>query len=569
MSTSFLKFSINSTLEYSADHFALAFTGSEPFRTKTKTDTVSITIGLLSGTTPLTITFLDAAPVDEFEIVVTPRGITGTKHGRDQAANALDGKFQYRYYRYPRTAPPDVQQFDSFGQPIPIIPFTVGQFYAQQIARAAAAAVGLTLSWGVPDYILQNDFFASGRVIDTINKLVRPFTLVAPFQADVYVIGSTLYVTPRRGPNPAADYTIAMSAMKRDTATFRVRKTQKYGLVTLRGQAASLPTHLVGVQEVPTEFEESSSSTDETFDATGTLISRIITTTTYQQPSGNLLREEKQTYTISPSELGIGLSLSALETTDNFWDTVGIDRANPVAQKKLLSQTHVIQGYDQDINGWLVTQVDYTGYSYDDNAFQTSESTLTKKFDRDTNQLETSQLVTKTMRDIGTLLVEYQTSSYVVDQSQGFDSYTLQNRHTQQQGGVRPGGPGRAQPLLASNAGQSGRSIEVSKLIDTGPYAFDVNEDAGDLTRDQMLAILAQYTAANYIWEYEALFEGVNMPWIQRGQYLKITDIESEIVGTNIELPTMLVLEANASYDESIQGAKSTVQIRCIGWSAT
>src|SRR5512143_3849836 len=115
MSTSFLKFTINSTLEYSADHFALAFTGSEPFRNKTKTDVVTITIGLLSGTTPLTITFLENGPVDEFEIHITPKGISGTKHGRDAASLALDKKFNKRYYRYPNTIPTEAQTFDSFG----------------------------------------------------------------------------------------------------------------------------------------------------------------------------------------------------------------------------------------------------------------------------------------------------------------------------------------------------------------------------------------------------------------------------------------------------------------------
>lgn len=579
MSTAFQKFTISSTLEYSADHFALSFTGSEPFRNKTKTDTVALTIGFLDSlNVPQTITFIDSGPVDEFEIVITPNSIVGTKHGRDEASFALDGAFRKRYYRYPRTAPPDVPQVTTFGQVIPIVPFVEGQFFASFIAKEIAHAVGLKLQWGLPDYILQNDFFAAGRAIDSIKKLVRPFTFVAPFQADIFVQGTTMFIRPRRGvdvQNP--DYTISLKDMKRESVTLRVRKTQKYGLVTLRGQAASLPTHLVGVEDIPNEFNETTTNTQDTFDDTGTLISRVVTESTFERPSNNLLTLVKSTYTISPTELGTGLSLSAVETTTNNWDTVGIDRSNPIAQKKLISQSVISEGYDTDNSGnlvWVTLQTITTGYSYDDNAFQTGETTITKKIDRSTDPpgLVIDSMIVKTMRDTGQLLTEYTTETYTVDTSQGAgnERFVLDTQTTQQQGGYRPGGPGRAQPILAGSNGTPGQSIIVNKIITpaTDPFAVDVNEDAGDLTRAQMIAIIAQFEKANFIWEYEAIFTGVNMPWIQRGQYLRITDVTAED-GSAITLPVMLILEANSEHDESGMRAKSKVQIRCIGWSKT
>jgi len=574
MSTSFLKFTISSTLEYSADHFTLAFTGSEPFRTKTKTDTVDITIGLLdSGNNPVTITFLDSGPVDEFEITITPNAISGNKRGRDQAAFALDRKFLKRYYRSPNTIPVEPPKFDSFFTPIPPIPATVGVFNASFIAKEAAAAAGLKLNWGIPDYQIQENFFASGRAIDTIRKLVAPWQLVAPFQADVYVVGNVLTIKQRRGLNPLPDYTISMADMKRETAVLRVRKTQKYGLITLTGAANALQKQF----GVFVEGQKTLVDTQEAFDPTGLLLSRVITTSTYATPSNVLLDQIKETYTNSPDAPGV--FLTRRDTTTNDWEVVAIDTRGPITQKKHISQTVVSEGFD-DNNNWQTLETSETGYSYDGNGFETGETTVVKKLDTSVTPsvMSPDSMTIKTMRDVATLIVEQVTEvyGYTNEATSAFGGGTftssirrpfLQTRDTQQQSGTRPGGPGRAQPFNIGDTG--GAQMQTTKLLSTDPNAVDVQANVFDLTVLQVRQVLAQYQAASFIWEYEAIFTGVNMPWIQRGQYLKIENIPSEVDGTFIDVPTMLVLEANAEYDESTGQPKSTVQIRCFGWSTT
>jgi hypothetical protein len=575
MTTSFDKFKIRSTLEYTADHFTLSFTGSEPFRTKTVTDTVTLTIGFLDNlNAPQTIISLDDGFTDEFEITITPNKISGVKNGRDKGAAALDGKFNKRYYRYPQVPPPTPQpEFDSFGHLIPPVPFVVGQFNASQIATEAAAHAGLGLAWGCPDYQLQSTFFASGRVIDTIRKLVRPFTFVAPFQTDIFVEGNSLVIRPRRGLNPAPDYTISMTDMKRESATLRVRKTQKYGLVTMLGMANALNQ----TGNVFVEGQLVLVDTQESFAPDGTLMSRVVTTSTYSTPSKNLLEMIKETYTQASDGGGGGVFLTRRDTTENQWEPVLIDTAGPVTQKKHISQSVQSEGFDDNGN-WTTLERTETGYAYDGNGFELGETTIVSVLDQEANppQLVPTSMTIKTMRDVATLITEettevYQFTNEATSQFGGtFQSSitrpVLVSRDTQQQAGTRPGGPGRARPLTVGN--DVGQQTALSLLVSTDPFSVDVQESVPDLNRAQCLTILSQFQTASYVWQYEAVFQGVNMPWIQRGQYLKIEGITAED-GSAITLPSMLVLEVEADYDESSQKAKSVASIRCIGWSTT
>jgi hypothetical protein len=576
MSTAFQKFKIKSTLEYTADHFELSFTGSEPFRNKTTTDTVTLTIGFLdSFNVPQTIISLDGGFTDEFQITLTPKSITGVKNGRDQGFNALDKKFNKRYYRFPQVPPPvPPPVLDSFGHVIPPIPFVTGQFKASQIAAEAAAHAGLSLSWGCPDYQILSTFFASGRVIDTIRKLVRPFTFVAPFQADIFIEGNVLVIRPRLGLNPAPNYTITMANMKRESATFRVRKTQRYGLVTLIGSANALNQ----TGNVFVEGQIVLVDTQESFSSDGELLSRVVTTSTYSTPSKNLLEMIKETYTQASEGGGGGVFLTRRDTTENDWEPVLIDTAGPVTQKKHIAQSVQSEGFDDNGN-WTTLERTETGYAYDGNGFELGETTVVSKLDQNANppQLVPDSMTIKTMRDIATLITEqttevYQFTNEATSQFSGtFQSSitrpVLVSRDTQQQAGTRPGGPGRARPLTVGNDG--GQQAEVSLLISTDPFSVDVQESVPDLTRAQCITILQQFQQASYVWQYEAIFQGVNMPWIQRGQYLQITGILAEDGTTPIVLPTMLVLEVEDDYDESVQHAKSVANIRCIGWSTT
>lgn len=568
MTTEFQQFDIDATLEFTANHFRARFVGSEPLRNKTATDTVNLSIGLIdSGNTPQTIAALVNGHTDEFEVTFTPSSVTGVKNGRDAGWRAVDYFFNKRYIREPVTGV--IQQVvPPLG--FKVIPEEVGQFFASTIAAEAAAFASLSLIWGIPDYKLGSTFVASGRVVDTIKRLVKPWQLVAPFQADVFIDAETIVVR-QRNPNSAPDFSIDFTEARRSSLTVRAKRTQKYGQVVLLGTAKAMDLdHNAFVEGEVTETDLA-----ETFDPTGNLLSRVLTTAIYSTPSKNLLSQVKETYT--RADEGAGLFLSSRETLTNQWDPVAIDTAGPVTQKKHVSQLMVREGYDDNQVWQTVEQVD-TGYSYDGTTFQTGETSLSKKFDPDAENpgfppggLVDDTLLVKSMREIGTLLVEQITENYQFQDVQSqFQSGTrrpvIQNRDTQTQAGVRPGGPGRARPR--STGDNRGQQEMVFKVISSDPDAVDVQESLPDFTLAMLNQALAQFQAASGLWQYEVILEGVNMPWIKRGMYLEITNVPSELTGVTIPLPVLLVTEVVSNYDESVQEAKSLATIRAFGWGA-
>jgi hypothetical protein len=574
MAVNFQSFDIDSTVEYATDHFDVTFIGSEPFRTKTKTDTVDISVGFLTGTgLPSTITFVDGGFVDEFEVEVDPFRIVGHKHGRDAIAFAMDSFFEKRYYRYPETIPVAVPEFDSTGVQTPtsfpnVPPAVVGNFFASKIARDAVESIGLTLNWGIPDYIVQKSFFASGRVIDTLKRLIRPFSTVAPFQADIISRGSTILIQQRKGVDvPVADFSISMKDMKRESMTARVRKTNRYRRVTLSGK----PNNTDQSGTVFIEGELSLTRTDETFASSGALLSRTVTETKLSTPSNNMLTQVVTKYLPDSHN---SLQMVSRQTTTNEWEAVLIGNIGPIGQKKLISSIVVSEGFDKNKHWVTLAQTD-VGYSYDGDKFETGQTTVVKKLNQSKtpNVLEPNSQVIITKARIGTLLVETVTETY------GYKKNTqnvlvpfLKSRVSDQQGGTPPGGPGRAQPQVRGL--DAGAALFIVRTIDPDGFV-DVTESFPDLPLRpeaggaNLLQIMDYYRKANYVWEYEVIFQGVNMPWIQRGIYLQITDVRSESDPSDpIVLPIMLVVDVETNYtEEKPEESKSMAKIRCLGWS--
>ncbi len=566
MTTEFQRWQVDSTVEYGTDHYDVTFVGSAPFRLKPNPDTVNLKGGFLSSTgTPQTITVVGGGPVDEFEIAVDHQRIVGQKHGRDAIASAFDSLFEKRYYRFPEAVPPDVDQFDSTNTKLPAPPPGVsGIFKASQIAKEAAASAGLTLEWGIPDYEVQRTFFASGRAIDTITRLVRPYTTVAPFQADVVSEGTAVQVLQRRGVDvPAADFTISLADMRRSSLTARVRRTATYRRVSLLGRANDTGKDAQGVF---IEGEQTLVRQDDRFNAAEKLIERIITMSRLSTPSNRMLVQVVEHY--APNSKG-ALALTSRQATDNVWEPVAIGAVGPVAQQKLTSSTIRGEGYDAK-KVWRTLTLDEKGFSYDGNGLETGSTDLLKKLNSKTNALDPSKLTSITKNDIGTALVEVVTETYGFQKSK-FQANVLvpvlRTRVSDQQGGFRPGGPGRAFPQTRGSA--AGAQLSLVRTVDASG-AVDVNESFADLDLNALKAIMEYYRAASGVWEYEVIFVGVNMPWIKRGQYLRVTDFESEVVGTNIALPVMLVADVVTDYtEEKPDDSKFVSKIRCIGWSAS
>lgn len=573
----FVRFEIDSTVEFPSDHFAVSFVGSDPFRNKTASDTVDLSIGLLSGTgAPQVISFIENGITDEFEIVILPAAITGTKNGRDGIASALDGFFEKRYYRFPETVPEypprdptthqPIPQEDSTHTPLPPPPPGVsGIFMASQIAREAAASVGIGLVWGCPDYELVENFFATGRVIDTINNLVQPFTMVSPFRADIYSEGTTLIIRPRN-PSRAPDFTITLAAAKRETATLRVRKTQLYGQVWLTGAPEPLNQNSSGIW---IEGEETFRTVDEARDANDQILSRVETEETKITPTGQTKRKVVTSY-VAQDGGGSVLKLTDRTTTTNEYTIGTFGIAGPIQPKVLKSTQTKKEGYD-DAGNFIVTEVYERGFSYDEGIAtgkQTTETELTKKLDQSVTPpvLVPDLMKVKATKDNGYLLIEHVTTSYQFTQDNtGHYIPVFDRRDVQRQSGFRAGGPAALPRRTGSDRGDA---VRLVRTFSTDKKAVKVVQNFPNINLDGLKLIMAQFEHASGLWEYEVALAGVNMPWIRRGMYLQITDIESEIPGTLIPLPVLLVTEVVTEYDESSLTPRSISKIRAFGWSS-
>lgn len=581
----FQKFTIDSTVEFVSDHFTLSFEGSAPFRNKTATDVVTLRAGLKTslGVSQF-ITKLENGPTDEFEITIRPNGISGVKNGRDGIAKALDSFFEKRYYRWPEVVPPyppidpdthqPIPQVDSTGTALPNPPPGVsGTFTAAQVVSDACASVGVAVSWEIPDYQLLTSYFATGRVIDTIQQLVQPYTLTTPFKADIYSNGTVLVIR-QRNPFRAPDFTIAMVDAKRNDLILRVRKTQKYGQVWLTGAPNALATNPFGVW---VEGEEEITSSDETQGPDGTILSRVNTTEIKITPTGQTKSKVTETYTrqfVQDSfQSRDDLVLTNRTTETNLYTIGSFGIVGPIAPKILVSCTIVTEGFDDDGN-WTTLRTQERGVSYDHGTagFQTSESFMTREL-QDTasgKQLVPTEMTIKTTRDCGYLQVEQITEKYqfqdVTSGGQTSNQPVLLDRDIQRQGGFRVGGPA-ALPRTIGN--KSGEQIRLVRTVSTDADAVKVVQNLPNMDISALQVIMSYFQSASGMWEYELSMSGANMPWISRGMYLQLTDIQSEVPGTLIALPVMLVTEADIEYDESVQGAKSISKIRAFGWSNT
>lgn len=571
------KFSIDSVLELPADHFDAQIQDSTIFQTADPVnDRVTLQAGLLSGTgSQMLVTQLKQGIIDEYELIITPTNIQANIHGRDPMAFVLDYFYKKRYIRVPSTS-----SIESVTTPS-TIPSVSGQFPASQIAKEAVAFAGLTLSWEVRDYVLQETFDAVGRVIDILRKLIRPWTLVEPFKAEIFMANGVLVVRQRVWPITSPDLTLNLTDMKRERVTVRKRKTKKIGLLTLRGQRVSdalspksVAQGSTGINDVFIAGSQTEEDTAETF-AEGKLISIVHRVSVYSMPQHNLQEETKETFGVGDTG---GVTLTIRETTTNDWEVLSFDTSGQTSQPSQIGSLITRERVDASDPDALfrLWDEDTIGYTYDGTTFQTGESRLGKSLNLDAGTLDSKTLTVKTMRDKGNLLIEYTTENYTYvppASGSGPNVIQLQFRDTQTQGGHRPGGPGRKSPRTRSTtAGQpsigGSRQIETSIQLSTDPDAQDFEFSDTNLTGDDLDYLVSLFTAAQGLFEYEVQFEGVGMPWIVRGLTIGLFGIMAEDGVTPILIPKSLITEVRTTYQEDSTFRYSSL-MRAFGYLST
>lgn len=319
-------FSVWSSLQIPADQFEAEIIGIVRYESANRADRVDLTTGFLDGAgAPHTVGTLKKGLIQEYVIsLAADRGkaeVSAQVRGFDQAALMLETKYNMRYLHFPAAeALSASSEVENPSDPY-YVPKLIGIFSASGIARDAASAAGLTLRWEAPEYTLNEDFVASGRAIDTIYALVRPYTLTEPFKVDVLLMGDTLLVKERTPVLVASPGTGVFSIHDARISSLSVRRKRaiKYGRVRLRGCSIILPGSGFGATADPVTgglVFISGSVTKENSQETkrsGTTISRVVEAVTYRMPDQIVTRVEKTTYAGSP------LKPVSKETTNNDW----------------------------------------------------------------------------------------------------------------------------------------------------------------------------------------------------------------------------------------------------------
>lgn len=572
MTSDYASFGIDSALELVADAFNIEVNDSELFRQASAADRISLSLGLLDGTQQKTISQIQQGVIDEYEITITPNTINGRVRGRDPAAQLLDRYFKKRYIRLP--APPVIA---SMTPPIGAVPEVRGRFTASQIAAEVVASVGLGLSYETQDYELQATFEAVGRVIDIIKTLIRPWTFVEPFKTDIYIVGQTVVLRQRPFPIMTPDYFLTLNQVRRKQITVRKRKTRKIGILTLRGAKISEaltpdPDNATtgGFVNLFLSGEQTETDTQENFAPPNILQSIVTTVSVFSMPSHVLLRSIKTEFVVDGNG---GLILKTREKISNKWTAVAFDssgaQGQPRQEESLITRERIDKSDANKI--FQLWDIQSIGYSYDGNGFLTGETDKTRSLNLSIGVFTDTVMSVKTIRPKGNQLCEQIVTDYTFNiDAQEWD---FVSRRTQTQGGFQPGGPGRAAPVSRTDTtGQPGiggsRQLEIVTVLSGDNDAQDLEISDENLNLAALQILQAQFTAVQGLLEYEIIFDGIGMPFVQRGKSIAFIGIEMEN-GSLLNVPAIMMTSVKSKYQEKGDKSEYTLQATGFGWQTT
>jgi len=580
-------FSIDSTLEFTADHWEVAVPDSTLFRNSSSSDRMTLRAGLLNASNSAQmITAMVNGVIDEYELTITPNNITGAVRGRDPSALILDAFFTKLYARAPSQQPGTVAEVLP-GQEAVVAPpaAQIGVFTAKTVANDAVVSVidpvsglPLTLQWEVRDYEIQAQTYqASGRVIDILRRLIQPWNLVEVFKVDILLQGRTIIVRHRSTPQTplVPMYTFNLTALRRSALNVRKRRLRKLGTVTLRGQKVpdglrrSTAAELAAGAGVFSSGTQTVSFDSTAFDEGGNIVSKVTTTETYRMPDRLLLQSVKETYT---GGLGATLELSSRETVTKEWENSIYDANGPANQPKQLSDLIVREGIDHDNDedeAFRVLADESTINEYDDLGFLETVTNTRRKFSFDDNELQNDKLSVKTYHDVGPLFVEEIAELYNWNTDR--EAWAIQQRDAAISGGSRPGGPGRGSSTAGTHNTPGGAGltqITRTQTFSTDPDAQPVDFSDENMSGDDLDFIMSFFAATVGLNEYEVSFSGVGMPWLVRGQAMKFSNVQSED-GSPFMLPTILVTEVRVEYVETGGSPSYVMHARGFGHQTT
>lgn len=549
-----VRFSIDSTLSYPADEFEAEAVDSAIYTGASEADRINLRVGFLDALgTPHTVGLLENGVIDEYVLRVEPDRVVAIVRGRDPMAHALDRPFRRRYRRFPVSSTLD--EVAPGAPPTGTADEVAGRFMASDVARDAVAAAGLELAWQAPDYELQEDFDADGRVIDVLQRLAEPFGQPEPFKVDVFMQGSRVIVRQRQlAPTPDPQNVFDVRDARLLSWESKKRKPLKFGRVRLEGMSLAKSFAEATTSELQGGIVVEHSEQKQ-FNEAGELVARTTTETSYRLPERIVIQVVRRTYDKN--------GLVGEEVVFNQWSDPRYDLRGSVDQPVLLSSTKTISGYEKKSKIWRVLKQELTGYEYDSQRFLRLETTRRLELDAKSGLMLERERVVRSLMDAGPQLVKETTEVYSLSRKD--NRITLTTRDDRLQGGFRPGGLGKGGGLVGDQRDDV-EAVVVERVFSTDPDAVDVDYSNPHLTEEQLEQIMAQYAAAHGKREVEIRAVGVTMPWLVRGSVLSFTGLKGSDGVTPIPLQPALLFDLRVEVDESTEQPSSRSSIRCVYW---
>lgn len=597
------RFDVTSSLQQPADQWSAEVTGSASFRLAKKADRVALAMGFKDDSgQDVTVGRIMGGTVDEYVLTILPDSVECAIRGRDAMALLIENEYQMLYLRGDQTSGATKPTIDG----ATTVPTKVGTFYASQVAGEVCASVGLALAWECRDYELWDDFDATGRCVDILQRLIAPWCEVEPSRVDLFVDQDRVILRQRRAFPSPADYTYDVRDARLKHVVFRRRRLPKWGTLAMAGRT-QLPTaplantnvadpqpstsNLFGSAIIVVNLDPETGQTVTAqpgqvlferyaaYGLDGRVIAAVVTTTVKRAYDLAVLSITKDTYGQGEN----GLVQSGQEKTVNTWEEVIVDAKGAVneplpkfAEKSVFAfSEEVIDTQDSQGNTSAVTisifkqlRSETVAYSYSRDRYLKLQ--VTKVHDLEGGEVLPSSMIVVTWKVIGPQFSRRTTDTYGWDNER--KGWALQTRAADDLGGHPPGGPNRPSskamessdkshlptPILIGPTGTTVLSAAAnakSKSIPTNPHMSQADLDF----------IKGQHVEASDLWEVEVTFDALMMPWLKRGALITFTGIVDD-EGQAITVGTALVYLMKASYDEASDEPSMVSSVRAVWW---
>lgn len=571
------RFAIASSLADPVDSFDLDLASLELFLDPNPARRLALSVGLLQGDTELLVGQLRQGQIFDMRLAANAAGVQVSVRGLDAMAAMVQRYINRQYVLHSPTTSPVPGSSGPTGR-TPYVPpppeiVVAPNVSAKRIAADLAKKAGLTLQWNCRDYILKEDFAATGRLIDVLMRLLEPWNLVAPSKVDVYTRGSVL-VVQQRPRTPAAEYVTTVAASRVTDLTIDRVELDTVGDLLLFGEQVS--QHLTssapgGVMSGTTLelFRVDVARPPDEPELQHIVESREL----YRMPDRILLESTKDLYAVSAEGGPMAWLTETIMKADYDASIYGpTGPVNQPLQRGSLTETYAIQ---PGRNGKHILAMRETlTLVYDANRFLRTATTFrevhpeAEEGDDLTGVTTVAALIPLelemvTYEDAVYNQVLQTTYKYVYGEN---GEMILDQKHQQYNAGLRVGGTRPPGSGVDTGQGQLA-PIWAHQVVSTAPYARAVQYSNPHLTAADLEFIRQNLVAASGLYEYRLTFSGPAMPWLRKGMWLHLTDFSGPD-GQDIPLQPALITDLRLTYDAGDRPG-SRADVTAVFWKAT